>query len=100
MLLGTGFYFDLKDTFVVPSFRRNLVSVSLLDKFGYCCSFGNNQFSFSLNSNVVGTGYLNTYDNLYLLETIAPFNETLHVESRGTKRKLNKENSAHYGISA
>ncbi|KAL4335653.1 hypothetical protein GQ457_07G001670 [Hibiscus cannabinus] len=26
--------------------------------------------------------------------TIASYNETLHVESRGTKRKLNKENSA------
>ncbi|KAL4387760.1 hypothetical protein GQ457_09G019960 [Hibiscus cannabinus] len=27
-------------------------------------------------------------------DTIASYNETLHVESRGTKRKLNKENSA------
>ncbi|KAG8498252.1 hypothetical protein CXB51_007407 [Gossypium anomalum] len=33
LLLGTGFYLDLKDTFVVPSFRRNLVSVPLLDVF-------------------------------------------------------------------
>uniref|UniRef100_A0A803R874 Retrovirus-related Pol polyprotein from transposon TNT 1-94-like beta-barrel domain-containing protein n=1 Tax=Cannabis sativa TaxID=3483 RepID=A0A803R874_CANSA len=60
LLLGTGFYLDLKDTFVVPSFRRNLVFVSLLDKFGYSCSFGNNQFTLSLNSNIIGTGYLNT----------------------------------------
>ena len=29
-----------------------------------------------------------------MLETIASYNETLHVESRGTKHKLNKENSA------
>ncbi|GMI70291.1 hypothetical protein HRI_000698400 [Hibiscus trionum] len=94
LLLGTDFYLDLKDTFVVPSFRRNLVSVSLLDKFGYSCSFGNNQFTLSLNSSIVGTGYLNAYDNLYLLDTVASYNETLHVESRGTKRKLNKENSA------
>ena len=27
LLLGTGLYLDLKDTFVVSSFRRNLVSV-------------------------------------------------------------------------
>jgi len=92
LLLGTGLYLDLKDTFIIPSFRRNLISVSLLDKFGYHCSFGNNQFSLSLNSNIVGTGSLSIYDNLYLFDTIASYNETLHVDSRGTKRKLNKEN--------
>jgi len=35
LLLCIGFYLDLKDTFVVPSFRRNLVLVSYLDKLGY-----------------------------------------------------------------
>jgi len=93
LLLGTGYYLDLKNTFVVPSFRRNLVSVSLLNKFGYCCSFGNSQFSLSLNSITIGTGSLCAYDNLYLLDTVACYNETLHVDSRGTKHKLNKENS-------
>jgi len=58
LLLGTGLYLDLKGTFIVPSFRQNLVYVSLLDKFGYHCSFRNNQLSLSLNSNVVGTGSL------------------------------------------
>ncbi|KAL5582663.1 hypothetical protein UlMin_015105 [Ulmus minor] len=66
----------------------------LLLKSGYCCSFGNNRFTLSINSNAVGTGLLNVYDNLYLLETVPSYNETLHVESRGTKRKLNKDNSA------
>jgi len=93
LLLRTGLYLDLKDTFIVPSFRRNLVSVSLLDKFSYHCSFENNQSNLSLNSNIVGIGLLSIYDNLYLLDTIASYNETLHVDSRGTKRKLNKENS-------
>ncbi|RVW22478.1 Retrovirus-related Pol polyprotein from transposon TNT 1-94 [Vitis vinifera] len=32
---------DLEETFVVSSFRWNLIYVSCLDKFGYCCSFGN-----------------------------------------------------------
>ena len=93
MLLTTGCYLDLKDTFVVPSFRRNLVSISALDKSGYSCSFRNGQFSLSLNSNVIGTGSLVIYDNLYLLDTVASYNETLNVESRGTKRKINNENS-------
>jgi len=94
LLLGTGYYLDLKDTFVVPSFRRNLISVCLLDKCGYTCSFGNNQFNLSLNSNIIGTGFLNAYDNLYLLNTIANYNETLQCESRGTKRKFTDINSA------
>jgi len=93
LLLGIGLYLDLRDVFIVPSFRRNLVYVSLLDKFGYHCSFGNNQCSLLLNLNIVNTGSLSIYDNLYLLDTIASFNETLHVDSRGKKCKLNKENS-------
>ena len=52
LLLYIGFYLDLKDTFVVPSFKRNLISVSYLNKLGYCCSFGNNQVTLSLNSHV------------------------------------------------
>ena len=57
-LLGTYFYLDLKNTFIIPSFRQNLISISVLDKFGYHCSFGNNQFSLSLNSNIVSTSLL------------------------------------------
>jgi len=70
---------DLKDTFVVPSFRRNLISVSYLEKFGYSCSFGNNKFSLSFNLNIVGTGLLLAYDNLYLLDTVTTYNETLNT---------------------
>ena len=91
LLLETSLYLDLKGTFVVPLFRRNLISVSLLDKFGYHCSFENNQFSLSLNSNIIGTVSLSIYDNLYLLDTIASYNETLHVDSCDTNRKLNKK---------
>ena len=35
LLLNTGHFVDLIDTFVVPSFRRNQVFVSTMDKFGY-----------------------------------------------------------------
>ena len=79
--LGVGFYLNLKDTFLVLSFRQNLFLVSLLDKFGYSCSFGNNQFYLSLNSNIIDTSFLKAYDNLYMLEKIVSYNETLHVES-------------------
>ena len=88
LLLKTGVYLDLKETYVVPSFRWNFISIFVLDKSGYYCSFGNSKFSLSLNSNVIGIGSLYVHDNLYLLDTIASFNETLYTTIRGTKRKL------------
>ena len=83
---------DLKDTYVVPSFRRNFISISLLDKSGYYCSFGNSKLSISLNSNVIGTGSLSMHDNLYLLVNVSSFNETLYTSTCGTKRKLIDKN--------
>ena len=35
LFLKSGTYLDLNETYVVPSFQRNLVSISILDKFGY-----------------------------------------------------------------
>ena len=85
---------DLNETFVVPSFQRNLVSISVLDKFGYFCSFGNNKFSLFQNSNLVGTGSLSYVDNLYMLDTVASYHETLQLSTRGVKIKLTNENSS------
>jgi len=93
LLLCTGFYLDLKDTFVVLSFRQNLILVSYLDKSGYSCSFGNNEFSLSFNSNIVETGSLLAYDNLYLLDTVTTYNETFNTESHGTKCKIDNTQS-------
>ena len=89
--LKTEFYLDLFETFVVLSFRRNLISISSLDKFGFSCSFGNNKVSLYQNSNLIGFGSL--IDNLYMLDVNCSYNEILQTNSRGTKRKL-KENSA------
>ena len=89
--LKTGFYLDLFETFVVPSFRWNLISISSLDKFGFSCSFGNNKVSLYQNSNMVGSGSL--IDNFYMLDVNCSYNEILQTNSRGIKRKL-KENSA------
>ena len=102
LLLRTGFYLDLNETFIVPSFRRNLISISVLDKFGFSCLFGNSKFSHFQDSKLVGTSSLSGYDNLYLLNTIASFNESLHIKTRGVKRKLTNENSVslrHKGLS-
>ena len=94
LLLKSGTYLDLNETFVVPSFRRNLVSISVLNKFGYTCSSGNNKFSLFHNSNLVGTGSLSYVDNLYMLDTVASYHETLQLSTQGVKRKLTDENSS------
>ena len=91
LLLKTEIYLGLKETFIVPTFRHNLVSIYILDKLGYICSFRNSQFSLYLNSNIVGIA---GFENLYLLDIVASYYETLHVSSCGTKRKLTNENSA------
>jgi len=93
LLLCIGFCLDLKDTFVVSSFRRNLVSISYLDKLDYLCSFGNNVFWLSFNSDIVGTGSLLVNDNLYLLDTIVSYNESFNAELCGTKRRIDNTNS-------
>ena len=94
LFLKSGTYLDLNETYVVPSFRRNLVSISILDKFGYTCSFGNNKFSLFQNSNLVGTGSLYYVDNLYMLDTVVSYHETLQLSTQGVKRKLTDENSS------
>jgi len=75
--LCTRFYLDLKDTFVMPSFRRNLVSVSYLDKVGYLCSFGNNNLD--RLSHIVGADSLLPNDNLYMLDTMVSYHATTRL---------------------
>ena len=81
LLLKTEFYLDLDETFIVSSFRQNLISISALDKSGYFCSFGNGKFSLLHDSKVVGSSFLSGFDNLYLLDTIASFNESLQLST-------------------
>ena len=77
LLLMTRFYLDLDETFIVSSFRWNLISISTLDKYGYFCSFRNEKFILFHDSKLVGSNSLSGDDNLYMLGTIASFNESL-----------------------
>ena len=91
--LDSGCTLDLEETFVVLSFKWNLISVSCLDKYGYYCSFRNGMVSLYINSNVIGTGSLT--DKLYKLNIkTSNGNETLHSSNYGIKRKLTNENSS------
>ena len=65
LILDSGFKLMLKDTFYVPSFRRNLVSVSCLDLYDYSFEIKSNVISIFLNSNKVG--YCHMSNGLYRL---------------------------------
>ena len=65
LLLNTGYFVDMIDTFVVSTFRRNLVSISTMDKFGYTCTFRNRKVSIKYEDNIIGTGSLLQDSNLY-----------------------------------
>ena len=58
LLLRIRFYLDLNETFIVLSFRWNLISISTLNKFGFSCSFGNSKFGLFQDSKLVGIGSL------------------------------------------
>ena len=64
LLLDIGHFVYLIDTFVVPTFKRNLVFVSTLDKFGHTCTFGNRKVSIKYEGNIMGTGSLLQDNNL------------------------------------
>jgi hypothetical protein len=87
-------YLNLFDTFVVPSFRRNLIFISALDKLGFSCSFGDEKFGLYRHSNMVASGFLSIVDNLYALDTIASYNETLNNETQNFRQKLTHQHSA------
>ena len=98
LLLNTSHYVNLIDTFVLPSFRSNLVDVSTLDKFGYTCTFENRKVNIGYEDNVIGTGSLLHDSNLYLLNVITPSNLILRTSMRGSKLKSPSTNPIHYGI--
>ena len=95
LILDTGFYLDLFDTFYVPSISRNLVSLSKLDVAIYSFRFGNGCFSLYKCTCMIGSGTL--YDGLYKLNLDNLYAKnlmTLH-HNVGTKRSLMNECSTY-----
>jgi hypothetical protein len=78
-------YLNLVDTFVVPSFRRKLISISALDKLDFSCSFGDGKFSLYRHSNMVASVFLSIMDNIYSLDTITFYNETFNNETQNVR---------------
>ena len=80
--LGLNYVIVLDDIFYVPFMRRALISIFILDKRGYSFTFGNEKFELSLNSYIIGDGYLS--NGLYRLNVL-PNHESLIVVSFGKK---------------
>ncbi|KAL9461972.1 hypothetical protein AB3S75_000039 [Citrus x aurantiifolia] len=64
--LATSYFLDLLGTAYIPSIRRNLISVSILDRCGYTFHFGDRKVYLFCNSELVGYGTL--YDGLYMID--------------------------------
>ena len=58
LFLSSGFILNLEKTFYVPSFSRNLISISRIVPLGYSFSFYETSFSLFYKSNLVRNGTL------------------------------------------
>lgn len=93
LILGSDFELALKDTFYVPSFRRNLILVFCLDKFRFQFTFYDGKINLILNSQIVGNGIL--LDSLYKLSLDCDnISSSLNVESSIAKRSKIREKSS------
>ncbi|CBI39190.3 unnamed protein product, partial [Vitis vinifera] len=72
LVLSSGFIFDLEKTFYVPSFSRNLISISRVVPLGYSFSFYETSFSLFYKSNLVGNGTFKSVSELGLFNRQAP----------------------------
>ena len=63
--LDTESFLLLQDVAYIPSLRRNLISISILDRQGYSFHFGGGKMDIFSNSVLIGNGVL--FGNLYSL---------------------------------
>ena len=89
--LPGGFNLSLHDVLYVPSLKRNLISVSRLDKSGHICEFGNSVCNIKFHNLSVGLGHLQ--GDLYLLSLDKVYS-AMNVDDVSHKRKRDDETSS------
>ncbi|KAF7839831.1 Retrovirus-related Pol polyprotein from transposon TNT 1-94 [Senna tora] len=94
LILNSGFVLILDRTFYVPSFSRNLISISKLVPLGYSFEFSNNMFKLFFKSNIVGNGTMS--DGLFRVQLQDNTSyDTMHASSSiSIKRCATNENSS------
>jgi hypothetical protein len=100
LFLENGYILDLVNTFYVPSFSKNLISISKLVPLGFEFNFiGSNVYLFK-NSTDIGSGIL--VNGLYKLNLNPIYEQSLlSMHDIGSKRNIIDESSTHplcYGI--
>ena len=92
LVLSSGFILELEKTFYVPSFSRNLISISRLVPLGFSFNFTDSSFNLSNKSKVVGYGTLS--DGLFhiQLHNDVTYN-SMHVTTRLKRCVINEEPS-------
>ena len=84
------FSFSLDNVFCVPSFRRDLISLLVLEKAGYSFTFANKRVEVIYDSKVIGNCVLS--NGLYRLSLLSAC--SYNVENTVAKRSLTKERSS------
>ena len=92
LVLSNGFILELEKTFYVPSFSRDLISISRLVPLGFSFSFSDSGFSLSNKSKVIGYGTLS--DGLFhiQLQNDITYN-FMHVTAELKRCVMNEESS-------
>ena len=92
LTLSSGFVLKLERTFYVPSFSRNLISVSRLVPFGYSFNFKDTSFRLLYKSDCVGNGILS--DGLYrILLQNDNTQGSMHVHAGIKRCNINEDSS-------
>ena len=80
LVLSSDFILELEKTFYVPSFSRNLISISKLVPLGFSFSFSDYGFSLSNKSKVIGYGTLS--DDLFHIQLQNDFTyNSMHINA-------------------
>ena len=66
LVLSSDFILELEKTFYVPSFSRNIISISRLAPLGFSFSFSDYGFTLANKSKVIGYGTL--FDGLFHIQ--------------------------------
>ena len=89
VVLDNGYVLDLERTFYIPSFSRNLISVSRLVALGYSFKFSYSTFSLFCKSELIGKGILS--NGLFSINL--QYDVVLHTHI-GNKRCIMNEDSS------
>ena len=92
LVLTSGFILELEKTFYVPSFSKNLISISRLAPLGFSFNFIDSGFSISNKSKVIDYGALSNGLFLIQLHNDVTYN-SMHVTAGLNSCVMNEESS-------